>query len=163
MPQREAIHAGVPRIKGFRYPAPGSQPLPAIPVRENEDGVYNTQHYSRDPSNLPLTDTTTFNSSAKSPVTLAPKVKHIGSPGTFKNPAVATYDPTGLRATMSATWGALEKAAITNAAPNHLPAPSWLKDVEEISAECDRKGIPQALGKRWKPSIIPVGLNDVKW
>ena len=42
------------------------------------------------------------------------------SPGN-KNPAVLEYDPTGLRSTMSATWGALDKAVVENAAPDHLP------------------------------------------
>ena len=42
------------------------------------------------------------------------------SPGT-KNAAVMEYDPSGLRSTMTATWGALDKAVIANAAPDHLP------------------------------------------
>lgn len=42
------------------------------------------------------------------------------SPGN-KNAAVLEYDPTGLRSTMSATWAALDKAVVENAAPDHLP------------------------------------------
>ena len=43
----------VERIKGYRYPAPGSQPQPSIPVRENADKVYDTKYYDHDPRNLP--------------------------------------------------------------------------------------------------------------
>jgi hypothetical protein len=43
---------GISRIKGFRFPAPGSQPAPRIPLRESEDSVYDTNHYVRDWRNL---------------------------------------------------------------------------------------------------------------
>jgi len=42
----------VERIKGFRYPAPGSRPHANIPIRESEDGVYDVKYYSRDPRNV---------------------------------------------------------------------------------------------------------------
>ena len=43
----------VERIKGFRYPAPGSQPQPRIPTVASEDRIYDVQFYSRDSRNLP--------------------------------------------------------------------------------------------------------------
>lgn len=45
-------HNTVERIKGFRYPSPGSQPNASVPVRESEDDIYNTNFYPRDPRNL---------------------------------------------------------------------------------------------------------------
>jgi hypothetical protein len=52
LPQRE-VYSSVERIKGFRYPAPGSRMDAKIPVRESEDAIYDTNYYSRDPRNLP--------------------------------------------------------------------------------------------------------------
>jgi hypothetical protein len=43
---------GVERIKGYRYPAPGSQPFPKVPTRETEDEIYDTNFYARDPRNI---------------------------------------------------------------------------------------------------------------
>ena len=42
----------VERIKGFRYPSPGSRPQPVIPLRENEDRLYNNSFYTHDSNNI---------------------------------------------------------------------------------------------------------------
>jgi len=39
---------GVPSIKGYRYPAPGSQPAVNIPQSDEGSDPYNTNYYSRD-------------------------------------------------------------------------------------------------------------------
>lgn len=44
---------GVPRIKGFRYPAPGSQPPAFVPTVKSTDDFYNNLFYTRDSRNLP--------------------------------------------------------------------------------------------------------------
>ena len=44
----------VERIKGYRYPAPGSVHRAAVPVRDSEDTVYDIKNYSRNPDNLAL-------------------------------------------------------------------------------------------------------------
>ena len=46
--------SSVERIKGYRYPAPGSVHRAAVPVRDNEDTVYDIKNYTRDPNNLAL-------------------------------------------------------------------------------------------------------------
>ena len=46
--------------------------------------------------------------------------------GTFTNPAVARYDKSGLRSTMTANTVAME-AELTKNRENHLPRPSWMK------------------------------------
>jgi len=51
VPQREKI-SSVERIKGYRYPAPGSITGARVPNREREDDIYDTKHFSRDPRNL---------------------------------------------------------------------------------------------------------------
>ena len=44
----------VERIKGYRYPAPGSAHLSRVPVRDNEDRVYDITNYPRNPNNIAL-------------------------------------------------------------------------------------------------------------
>jgi hypothetical protein len=45
-------NGGVERIKGFRFPSPGSQKEARVPLRETVDDVYQISHYSRDWRNL---------------------------------------------------------------------------------------------------------------
>ena len=62
------------------------------------------------------------------PVVLAaegPFGDRTGAPGTFKNPAVAKYDPSGLRSSMSATFPAMDAALELEAKPTHISKPEW--------------------------------------
>eukprot|EP01041_Mallomonas_annulata_P008136 gene8136-16723_t len=156
------MHVGneVERIKGYRYPAPGSRVGASVPVRESPDHVFDIKHYGRDYRNLPSGNEIFINSSTK-PTLSAPVVPKIGSPGQ-KNPAVALYDPSGLRTTMTANWPALEKSLAENATPNHLVKPEWENHLAEIWEECDRKGIPRAPGRLFY-KIAPEGYTEIKW
>ena len=51
-PQKMKV-TDVERIQGYRFPAPGSQPQPKIPIRENEDALFSNTFYGKDPRNLP--------------------------------------------------------------------------------------------------------------
>ena len=51
-PPQRVTPGNVERIKGYRYPAPGSRPGAAVPTRFSEDEVYDIKHYARDPRNL---------------------------------------------------------------------------------------------------------------
>jgi hypothetical protein len=42
----------VERIKGIRYPSPGSQPPPSVPLRDNSDDIYDINYYAKDPRNI---------------------------------------------------------------------------------------------------------------
>jgi hypothetical protein len=42
----------VDRIKGFRYPSPGSIHGARIPIRDSSDDVYDIKQYTRDPRNM---------------------------------------------------------------------------------------------------------------
>jgi hypothetical protein len=91
----------------------------------------------------------------------------LGSPGQ-KNPAVARYDPSGLRSSMTATWGALSEST-KKYYPHHLPTPAWIYESRTatdengkqvvvsgwdlLNAECEEKGIPYRLGKPQK--LVP--------
>jgi hypothetical protein len=53
MPPRFETGSTVERIKGYRYPAPGSQHA-SVPVRDSEDTVYDIKNFTRHPSHMPL-------------------------------------------------------------------------------------------------------------
>jgi hypothetical protein len=72
------------------------------------------------------------------------------------------YDPSGLRSSMSATWGALEKAVDEKATPNHLPKPAWWNELDAIEAECEKKGIPYLMGRRWGKNGTG-NYNEIRW
>jgi len=80
----------------------------------------------------------------------------------MKIPAVAQYDPSGLRSTMTANWPALEKSLAENAVPDHLPLPEWFSQISEIHKECDRKGIPHLIGKPYAQNR-PASYTKIKW
>ena len=149
------------RIKGFRYPSPGSQPAPKIPIR-SEDEIYNTNHYSRDPRNLP-DETQILINSAKRPTMIEPgKNAKVGSPGlNFAMMGDSEVDP--LRFTTKTTYAARDANVIAYAKPNHNVRNAWEGEQEAIWAECERKGIPYAIGKRYKYKTQPAGYNDVEW
>lgn len=45
----------VPRIKGYRFPAPGSRHGAKVPARESSDRLYDTTFAGMDSRNLPST------------------------------------------------------------------------------------------------------------
>jgi hypothetical protein len=71
------------------------------------------------------------------------------------------YDPSGLRTTKTTTWAAVDKVLDTHK-PDHLPVPFWWKNLDEIIAERERKGLPPPLGKRYSAKMS-ANYNQVKW
>ena len=71
------------------------------------------------------------------------------------------YDPTGSRTTKTANWDSLSKMLAT-VEPNHLPMPAWFKDIDAVHAECDRKGLPYAPGRRHEYQVSE-NFNKVRW
>ena len=159
----------VPRIKGYRYPAPGSAGLTmdiAIPLRDHEDQVYDTKLYARDSRNLAYEDQMHINT--KEPVLLEPNGQYgdrtYGQEGKFKNPAVTKYDPSGLRATMNTTWAEMDKSLAENAAPNHLPRSCWENEAESLEAEAERKGLPQLMGRYYGTTLQGTqNYTEIRW
>jgi hypothetical protein len=122
----------------------------AVPTEEEESRLYDIKYYSRD----------TRRSAAHSQIQVIthpsimltdgdPEPLAIGSPGTFANPAVATYDETGLRSAMSATHEQME-ASIAKYLPTHLPKPEWDNDAEKIIANYQSKGLSPGLLQHFK-------------
>jgi len=139
----------IERIKGYRYPAPGSREGASVPIRESEDDIYDVKQYSRDPRNVPDEEQLFVNTSKKTVLLEPSAIQKVGSPGA-NIPAVKQYDPSGLRASMTATWKELDIAIAKNATPNHFPRPDWEtpEGMAAIIKDAETKGIPITMGKR---------------
>ena len=89
------------------------------------------------------------------------KIQRKGSNGlNFAMQGDSNIDP--LRFSTKTTWAAMDKAVIQNSTPSHLPKPCWAGMEKEIESECEKKGIPQPMGKRfnWK---LPSKYNKASW
>ncbi|KAJ8608507.1 hypothetical protein CTAYLR_005714 [Chrysophaeum taylorii] len=156
---------GVERIQGYRYPAPASRPPPVVPRVENPDMTFDIKYYSRDVRRAARERTVVLAKKHLTPGDLAEIAEgdapDRGSSGKFGNPAVKTYDPTGLRSAMSATHEALE-AELDLHRPNHMVHYAWEDDVDEILAACKAKGIPPVPGApfKWKEPAI---AKQARW
>jgi len=155
----------VPRIKAYRYPAPGSQPPPAIPREEIGKDIFDAKHYSRDyrraPKERPIIKATRRLTKEDIAAIEAGDQPKEGSTGKFGNPAVFEYDPTGLRSSMTATHEALE-AELDKHKPTQLPHFAWEDNQDAIVAEYEAKGLPVPPGQpfKWK---VPPDYYKAKW
>lgn len=95
------------------------------------------------------------------PLMLSPEEPRLPSHGKRKI-SLLDYDPTGLRTTKTTTWETTGKE-LEKWKPNHLPEATWMKDIDNILQECERKGIPVAVGKRYRPAVTPKNYNTVRW
>lgn len=160
-PRNRISYPGVERIKGFRYPAPGSRGKVNVPQSESDDRLYDIKYFDHDTRRRPqeiYSWTPDFKrvAQAESPE----PAKLMGSPGN-KNPAVLAYDPTGLRSAMSATNQELQKA-LDKAMPDHQVQYAWQGDEEAIIKKCEVNGLPVPPGKRAKFNI-PVMSLQKRW
>jgi dTDP-glucose pyrophosphorylase len=99
---------------------------------------------------------------SKTQTLIQEKESRDSSPG-MKIPAVAQYDPTGLRSTMTATWAALDASLKAHATPNHLPVPDWWSNYKNIQKEREAKGLPPAVGHQYKFKVVTPNYNKVRW
>jgi len=156
----------VPHIKGHRYPAPGSVHAVSVPVRMDTDAVYNVLAYPRNSNNMAKNEQTLIN--ATTPALHSPNGTYgdrtYGSTGVYAKPAVTQYDPSGLRSAMNATWGEMDKALDEQGRPDHLHKAEWEGHMDEIHAECERKGIPYVEGRKYSAKYVKSrNYTQVRW
>mmetsp|Transcript_7347 Transcript_7347/g.21630 ORF Transcript_7347/g.21630 Transcript_7347/m.21630 type:complete len:223 (-) Transcript_7347:38-706(-) len=173
----------VERIKGYRYPAPGSRPPARVPRVESTDEVFDTKYYSRDTRRatrdravvlakkyLKPAELRAIEAAAAPPPELKegeepPPPVNIGSSGNFGKLnyeiAVSRYSPDGLRSAMSATHEALATAIKTQDA-DQLVTYAWEPDADAILADLKAKGLPPTGGVpfKWK---LPASARQAQW
>jgi len=145
----------------FRYPAPGSQPKARIPSLDKGEDPFDIAYYPRDTARrhrdpafpnpaleeiklalLPQDasevkdEVEKFNEGAKS---------SPGNKGRFAT-GPSDFDPSGLRATMSANHEALNASLDANE-PDHLPMPTWWNNQEEAVAWYKERNLPVPMGQ----------------
>mmetsp|Transcript_5614 Transcript_5614/g.7920 ORF Transcript_5614/g.7920 Transcript_5614/m.7920 type:complete len:208 (+) Transcript_5614:42-665(+) len=148
---------GVPRIKGYRYPAPASQDVPNVP-EVPKDKTYNISNYSSDLRVLRRESPVILSKRAqalmeqvegepKDPLLSSGEEVSKGSSPGNKNPAVLKYDPTGLRSAMSASWEAMDKS-LESYRPLHLPAAEWIEDYPQMLEHARKHNLPEPVGRK---------------
>lgn len=142
----------------FRNPSPGSQGPVNIPTIELNKDPYDNSFYKTDTTRRFLDPANYFKPVKKARLELmdpnSPDVQEMkeklkpesspGNKGVFAT-GPSSFDPTGLRATMSANHEALEKSLDENM-PNHLPTPVWMKNYEEFASWYIERDLPVPLG-----------------
>lgn len=154
----------------FRYPSPGSQPAANIPKEADpgspEDDPYNIAYYPKDTRRRYTSDPANVHPEIEAMklellkahtegeederITKAQEILEQGpgsSPG--NKGAFATgksdFDPSMLRATMSANHEAMNKSLDAHM-PDHLPTPEWFHRQDEIIAWYEERGLHIPLG-----------------
>ena len=177
---------GVPRIQGYRYPAPGDRPVtPHIPKQDYEGegrDPFNTSYYSRDVKRNSPTKVVynilsekdakasgvRIDGSLSAQAALPPGAldvdKGMGSPGNKSVFATgpSSYDDTGgLRAAMSTSHEKMQ-ASLKKYEPTQLVRYEWEDRQEELIKEWEAKGLPPCPGGgvRWK---VPERSRVASW
>ena len=155
--------AKVERIKGYRYPAPGSQTTANVPTLTNEDVKYDIKYFSRNTRRAGHLDaegkSNRFNEKflGKGEIALIDDDAPLGSPGNhYTADTVAEYDPSKLRSAMTATHEETYKA-IQSHMPDHLVTYDWEEDVgyEGVIASYEAKGLPPTPGPADDTFVVP--------
>lgn len=148
----------------YRYPAPGSQGkvrMPEEDVGTMYEDPYVVSHYTRDTARR--NEDPAFPNPDHERMRLAllpeddPSVKEAkerleegamsspGNKGMFAT-GKSDFDPSGLRATMSASNEALQASLDANM-PDHLPTPTWWENQDELVAWYKENNLPVPIGK----------------
>mmetsp|Transcript_21935 Transcript_21935/g.28402 ORF Transcript_21935/g.28402 Transcript_21935/m.28402 type:complete len:264 (+) Transcript_21935:159-950(+) len=180
--QQVSVSADGKTMRTYRYPSPGSEgpvKLPKFDVDTNED-PYDSGYFKHDTARrdeyaelgnphieqlkLSLLDRKYPND----PTILAEIAKleegpksSPGNKGVFAT-GPSSFDPTGLRATMSVNWKSLNKSLDDNM-PNHIPTPIWVGREEEEDKHYTDRGMPAPFGAYYEPLKVPTWRRVATW
>lgn len=101
-----------------------------------------------------------FINSEKNPVHVSLDTYRKMTPGKRKI-SLLPYDPTGLRTTKTTSWAAVAPVLAAHV-PTHLPLPDWWNEREEIASDREKKGLPPAVGRRYRAQMSP-NYTEVRW
>ncbi|KAL7474796.1 hypothetical protein ACHAW6_000748 [Cyclotella cf. meneghiniana] len=173
-------------VHKFRQPSPGSQPPVSLDRSVDAsfgnaaDDPYNVAYYKRDTGRRYTSDPASKHRDIEE-IKLAllpaddPRVQEAkeefekgpgsspGNKGMFAT-GKTTFDPTGLRATMSTSWQATEKSLDENM-PDHLPTPVWMLSKEkqdEILAWYEERDLPVPIGGTGF-GTVPTHARIARW
>lgn len=176
--QKIPISATDPTITAiYRTPTPGSQAPVNLPEFEAGEDPYDTGYFKRDTrrrylsSELGNRETELFklqmmpqNDPAVQEEIKAVTAGPVSSPGNQGKFATgpSDFDPTGLRATMSVTWSALEESLDAHM-PDHLPTPVWVGHEASILAWHKERDLPVPVGGYYQALKVPTCRRVARW
>lgn len=161
----------------YRTPSPGSQQPTVQPEFEEGEDPYDTNYFKRDTRRrylgseignkenelvkLSLMDANDPAVQEEIKVVTKGPVSSPGNQGRFAT-GPTDFDPTGLRATMSVTWGALEQSLDTHM-PDHLPTPVWVGHEASIMQWHKDRDLPVPVGGYYQALKVPVQRRVARW
>lgn len=161
----------------WRYPSPGSQPPARRPLFEEGDDPFDSAYFKKDTRRrhlfsekgnaeveklkLQLMDSDDPAVQEELAKLEAGPESSPGNKGEFAT-GPTDFDPSGLRSTMSVTWGAMEKSLDANM-PDHLPTPVWRKDEKEILAWYKERDLPVPVGGYYTAMKVPRERRVAIW
>uniref|UniRef100_A0A7S3P9X4 Uncharacterized protein n=1 Tax=Amphora coffeiformis TaxID=265554 RepID=A0A7S3P9X4_9STRA len=161
----------------YRTPSPGSQPPVKLPTFDKDEDPYDSGYFKRDTRRRYLSSELGDPDLEKRKLAFLdqndPAVKEElekleagpesspGNKGVFAT-GPSSFDPTGLRATMSVTWASMNKSLDAHM-PNHLPTPVWMERAEEVKKSYESKGIPVPVGEYYSALKVPRERRVASW
>lgn len=161
----------------YRTPSPGSQVPVNLPEFEEGEDPYDTGYFKRDTRRRYLSSELGNKEHELIKLSLMnqddPAVQEdikavqagpASSPGNKGRFATGPtdFDPTGLRATMSVTWEALE-ASLDSHMPTHLPTPVWVGHEASIIQWHKERDLPVPVGGYYQALKVPVQRRIARW
>lgn len=177
MDQKIPISKTDPSITAqYRTPSPGSQKIARIPEFEADEDPYDTGYFKKDTRRRYLSSELLNPEIEKAKLELmgddpavAEEMKKIeagpesspGNKGRFAT-GPTDFDPSGLRATMSTTWSAMEKS-LDEHMPDHLPTPTWVGKEAELIAWHAERDLPLPVGGYYEALKVPRERRMARW
>ena len=161
----------------YRTPSPGSQAPVKLPEFDLDEDPYDSGYFKRDTRRRYLSSELGNPDLEKRKLALMdpndPAVQEElekieagpesspGNKGVFAT-GPTSFDPTGLRATMSVTWTAMNKSLDAHM-PNHLPVPVWMERADAVKASYEAKDIPVPVGEYYSALKVPRERRVASW
>jgi hypothetical protein len=161
----------------YRTPSPGSQPPVKLPEFDLDEDPYDSGYFKRDTRRRYLSSEMGNPEIEKAKLsmldpddpTVQEELEKIeagpesspGNKGVFAT-GPTSFDPTGLRATMSVTWTEMNKSLDAHM-PDHLPKPVWMDRQDEVRAYYESKDIPVPVGEFYPPLKVPRERRVASW
>lgn len=161
----------------YRYPSPGSQGPVAVPQLEEGEDPYDSGYFKRDTRRRYLSSELGDKElemrklefmDPNDPKVQEEKERIATGPESSKGNKLifatgpTDFDKTGLRATQSVTWSALE-ASLDQHMPDHLPTPTWAGKEQEIVQWYKDRDLPAPVGGYYEPLKVPRERRVASW
>lgn len=161
----------------WRYPSPGSQKPASIPRFEKDQDPYDSAYFKRDTKRrymneeignpdverlkVEMMDSDDPDVAEEKEKLIAGRTSSPGNQGRFAT-GPTKFDPSGLRATMSVTWTALNES-LDSHMPDHLPTPVWVGKENELLNWYEERGLPPPIGAYYDPLTTKRERRLARW